>query len=98
VASSNVGPDHRSLDQMASDVLALDADVLNILELTEADRSALHAAGITERYPHFVEDARAGAHGSGIYSRYPLRDTGCWRSAEPRWPMRPSTCRLDRRP
>jgi endonuclease/exonuclease/phosphatase (EEP) superfamily protein YafD len=76
VASSNAGPDHRSLDQMASDVLALDADVLNILELTEADRSALHAAGITERYPHFVEDARAGAHGSGIYSRYPLRDTG----------------------
>jgi hypothetical protein len=76
VASSNAGPDHRSLDQMASDVLALDADVLNILELTEADRSALHAAGITDRYPHFVEDARAGAHGSGIYSRYPLRDTG----------------------
>ena len=76
IASTNVGPDHRSVDAMAADVLAMDADVLNVVELTDADVDALHRAGITERYPYVIEDARAGAHGSGIYSRYPLRDTG----------------------
>jgi endonuclease/exonuclease/phosphatase (EEP) superfamily protein YafD len=76
VAATNIGPDHRQLAAMASDVLALDADVLSIVELTPADQGALRAAGIAERYPYAVEDARAGAHGSGIYSRYPLRDVG----------------------
>ncbi len=76
IASTNIGPDHRSVDAMVADVLAIDADVLNVVELTDVDVGALHRAGITDRYPYFIEDVRAGAHGSGIYSRYPLRDTG----------------------
>ena len=76
IASTNVGPDHRRVEAMAADVLALDADVINVVELTESDRRALHAAGITERYPYSVEDPQVGAHGSGIYSRFPLRDAG----------------------
>jgi endonuclease/exonuclease/phosphatase (EEP) superfamily protein YafD len=76
IASTNVGPDHRRVEAMAADVVAIGADVLSVVELTEADRRALRAAGIAERYPFSVEDPRAGAHGSGIYSRYPIRDAG----------------------
>lgn len=74
IASANIGPDHKHVGSMASDVIALDADVINVVELTEPDRKALHTAGITERYPYFFEDARTNAHGSAIYSKYPLRD------------------------
>jgi len=74
VASTNVGPDHRDLEAMAADVMAIDADVLNVVELTEADRRALDAAGLRDRYPYAIEDPQAGAHGSGIYSRYPILD------------------------
>lgn len=74
IAASNVGPDHTSVQAMAADVLAIDADVLNILELTPGDQVALRAAGIEEKYPYSIEDPQTGAHGSGIYSRYPIRN------------------------
>ena len=74
VASSNIAGDHDALDESAATLTRIDADVLNVVELTPAALAALHDAGITERYPYRFENPRNGAFGSGIYSRYPLRD------------------------
>ncbi len=76
VAATNIGPDHRDVRATAEDVMAIRADVVNVVELTGPSRDALHDAGIADRYPYFVEDPRPNAHGSAIYSRYPIRDSG----------------------
>jgi len=74
VAAANVGPEHRRAAEMAADLVTIEADVLNVVELTPVDQAALRAAGIHERYPHSFEAPRSGGFGSGIYSRYPVRD------------------------
>ncbi|HEY6531660.1 MAG TPA: endonuclease/exonuclease/phosphatase family protein [Acidimicrobiales bacterium] len=76
VASANIAAPNPNLERAAQDLLAIDADVMNVLELTPAGQDALRAAGVAERYPYRVENPRVGVFGSAIYSRFPLRDTG----------------------
>jgi endonuclease/exonuclease/phosphatase family metal-dependent hydrolase len=49
-----------------------DIDLLGVQELTPEFHERLLSAGIRDRLPHTVVDARAGAAGTGIYSRHRL--------------------------
>ncbi|WP_326566728.1 endonuclease/exonuclease/phosphatase family protein [Amycolatopsis rhabdoformis] len=49
-------------------------DVLNLVELTSAEVSALDKAGLFGLLPYRVLHAAPGADGSGIVSRYPLTE------------------------
>lgn len=53
-----------------------DVDLLGVQELTPEFHERLLAAGLDDRLPHAVVDARPGAAGTGIYSRHPLARTG----------------------
>jgi endonuclease/exonuclease/phosphatase (EEP) superfamily protein YafD len=48
-------------------------ELLSLQELTPSAAARLDAAGLRDRLPHRILDARAGARGSGILSRHPLR-------------------------
>lgn len=48
-----------------------DVDLLGVQELTPEFHERLLAAGLDDRLPHMVVDARAGAAGTGLYSRHP---------------------------
>lgn len=50
------------------------ADVVLLQELTPSERVRLHDAGLDQRFPFNITDARATATGVGLWSRYPLRD------------------------
>jgi endonuclease/exonuclease/phosphatase family metal-dependent hydrolase len=52
-----------------------DVELLGVQELTPEFHERLLAAGLDDRLPHAVVDARAGAAGTGLYSRHPLART-----------------------
>lgn len=55
-------------------ILALDADVLVVQELSAHVHHALRSAGVNDRYPHRVVHERERSAGAGLWSRFPLRD------------------------
>lgn len=61
-------------------------DVLNLLELTPAESSALSAAGLFAELPYRVEHAAPGADGSGIFSRFPLTEENYTGASAPKQP------------
>ncbi len=67
-------------DAMAAAVLATEADILVLQELTPCHQRALERAGVLGAYPFVAADPRPGAVGSGIYSRLPLEDAQTWRA------------------
>lgn len=56
----------------AEALLAVDADLLLIVEHTAATATALAGAGLVDRYPHSCADADEGYFGSLVASRHPV--------------------------
>lgn len=76
VLATNVELSQRDADLQAQAVLAVDADVLCIIEAAEATVAALARAGIAATHPHRSDDHDPGYFGSFIASRHPI--TGRW--------------------
>jgi endonuclease/exonuclease/phosphatase (EEP) superfamily protein YafD len=62
-------------DQVVELVDDQDVDVLGVQELTPEFHEALLDAGLDDRLPHRVVDARPGPSGTGLYSRHPVART-----------------------
>lgn len=75
VAAANINAGNTRIDELAESLLALDADVLAITELTMAGQRALTDAGIEDEYPYRIDDARPGWFGTAIHSRFPIEDS-----------------------
>ena len=65
---------NRQIPRLTSELLADDADVIVLQELTSAHLAAMRDAGLLQRFNHQVLDPRPGWDGSAVLSRWPLRD------------------------
>ncbi|MEJ7844638.1 MAG: endonuclease/exonuclease/phosphatase family protein [Acidimicrobiales bacterium] len=74
VATANGLYDNTAPGRWGPAVLALDADVLAVQELSAHVHRALGSAGVDDRYPHRVVYERERSAGAGLWSRHPLRD------------------------
>ncbi|MFN2506032.1 MAG: endonuclease/exonuclease/phosphatase family protein, partial [Acidimicrobiales bacterium] len=74
VATANGLYDNTRPRQWGPAMLALDADVLAVQELSAHVHRALRRAGVDDRYPHRAVYEREGSGGAGLWSRHPLRD------------------------
>lgn len=52
--------------------LAKQADIVVLAELTPGAVEEIDSFGLRERFPHRVDQGRAGVGGTGIFSRYPI--------------------------
>jgi endonuclease/exonuclease/phosphatase (EEP) superfamily protein YafD len=78
--SANLFDRNPTPDAMATAVLATEADVLALQEVTPWHQRALERAGVLAAYPFAIADPRPGAVGSAIYSRLRLQDAQVWRA------------------
>jgi endonuclease/exonuclease/phosphatase (EEP) superfamily protein YafD len=74
VATANGLYDNTAPGRWGPAVLALDADVLAVQELSAHVLRSLRRAGVDERYPFRAVFEREGSGGAGLWSRHPLRD------------------------
>lgn len=74
VATANGLYDNTAPQRWGPAMLALDADVLAVQELSAHVHRALRRAGVDDRYPHRAVYVREGSGGAGLWSRHPLRD------------------------
>jgi len=72
VLTVNLFHGHGDAEAVVSRVLAADADVLFLQELTADAETRLEQAGLADLMPHTRLELRRGSGGSGIYSRFPL--------------------------
>lgn len=79
--SGNVLFTNTDMDGIAAEVVAADADVVVLQELSRPNLAALQRTGVVDRFPHRWFDPRTDALGTAILSRFPLEDTGRWRCA-----------------
>jgi endonuclease/exonuclease/phosphatase (EEP) superfamily protein YafD len=75
LVAANLLYDNGRIDEAASRILALDADVLVLTEYDQAAQTAFTRSGVASDYPHRVELPRPGAFGSAVYSRFPITRT-----------------------
>jgi endonuclease/exonuclease/phosphatase (EEP) superfamily protein YafD len=73
VLSANVKYDNRERATLARELMAADADVVMLQEITSRWVATLGAAGVNERYPYSALYP-AGSGGQAIYSRLELHD------------------------
>lgn len=73
---SNIRYNNEVPEDKAAEVLAVDDDLIILLELTPDFDRRLDAGGIDERYPYRITHPEQGAHGAGIYSKRPIADAG----------------------
>lgn len=74
VATANGLYDNTAPRRWGPALLALDADVLAVQELSAHVLRSLRRAGVDERYPSRAVLEREGSGGAGLWSRHPLRD------------------------
>ncbi|MFI5613540.1 endonuclease/exonuclease/phosphatase family protein [Amycolatopsis sp. NPDC051903] len=74
VMSANLYLGHADAGAVVRLVRENRVDVLNLVELTPAEVSALDAAGLFAQLPYRVVHAAPGADGSAIVSRFPLTE------------------------
>lgn len=73
VLVANVKADNGSMPEAADRLLAEDADVMVLVEVTDGWVRVLTGAGADERYPHQVLQADSfSARGAAVYSKRPL--------------------------
>jgi endonuclease/exonuclease/phosphatase (EEP) superfamily protein YafD len=85
VLSANVRYTNPEPEALARELLAADADVVLLQEITPRWIEVLTAAGFDERYAHAARATRRDAGGQAVYSRLPLRDVQVTEHAF--WPM-----------
>ncbi|MDO5498966.1 MAG: endonuclease/exonuclease/phosphatase family protein [Propionibacteriaceae bacterium] len=73
VAAINIEHGEANLDQFEAHTAA--AEVVVVIEITDAVRARLVERGFGRSHPHQVH-LRTGIHGTSIYSRFPLDDLG----------------------
>lgn len=76
VLAANLCRTEHDAGAQARAVLAVDADVLLLTEVTPATAEALHGAGLATTHPHAVLAPDEGYFGSAVASRHPLTDRG----------------------
>ncbi len=76
VFSANVNYLNDRRDDVAAAVVAADADVVVLHEMTPSQRAALTAAGVDEMYPHRLHSADAEHFGEMVLSRLDSVDLG----------------------
>jgi endonuclease/exonuclease/phosphatase family metal-dependent hydrolase len=64
---------------------AAEVDLLSLQEVTPELLAAMEVAGLSERWPYRVGDARPGAEGTMLFSRYPLSDPVELDAAQTSW-------------
>ena len=63
---------NQRIDDVAAELIALDADVLALSEFTGAHRRGLEAAGVADAFPHRIERPHDGPTGIAVWSRFPM--------------------------
>ena len=81
VVSANLFADNRRVDDLVAELLAADADLLVLQELTPAHWVAFETALGDDVYPHRAIAPLSGTQGSGVVSRWPLDDRDVDRSS-----------------
>lgn len=74
VVTANLLSGNRRIEVLGRQLIADDADVIVVQELTARHAAGLRAAGLLEAFPHHVLDPQPGFHGSGVLSRWPLTE------------------------
>jgi endonuclease/exonuclease/phosphatase (EEP) superfamily protein YafD len=74
LVSQNIWYQHDDPARIAEELLALDADVMVLVEYTPEHRSAMRAAGIDRAYPHRWEEPGELGGGLAVFSVFPLED------------------------
>ncbi|MEB0288269.1 endonuclease/exonuclease/phosphatase family protein [Cryobacterium sp. 10I1] len=76
IVSANVLLDNTELATLAGELVATDADVIVLEEVTPEHLATLAASPLWAAYPERILDALPGYHGSAIFSRLPIEDGG----------------------
>lgn len=76
IVSANVLLDNTELPALAGELLATDADVIVLAEVTPEHLDSLAASPLWAAYPYRALDALAGFHGSAIFSRLEITSGG----------------------
>ena len=82
VFTANLRTTNARMEVLAGEILAADADVVLVQELSFANLASLRGHGVVKAYPFRLLAARADAFGTGILSRLPLTDDEVWQAAE----------------
>lgn len=72
LVTANLRNENRERDALAAELLATDADVLVVQEVTEEWDEVLERSGVYARYPHRTAIVREDAGGGAILSRLPI--------------------------
>ena len=78
ILTMNLLATNRRISDVATEIMAVDADVLLLQELTPRNHAALAAAGALDGYRHAVAHPRLNSTGSAIYSRLVLEEGHVW--------------------
>ena len=76
IVSANVLLDNTELASLAGELVATDADVIVLEEVTPEHLATLAASPLWATYPERLLDALPGYQGSAIFSRLPIEDGG----------------------
>ena len=76
IVSANVLLDNTELSTLAGELVATDADVIVLEEVTPEHLATLAASPLWAAYPERMLDALPGFHGSAIFSRMPIEAGG----------------------
>lgn len=94
--STNVMAWQTSTKGIVDEILASDADVVAVQELSPIWSEAFAAPAFQAAYPYRIERVRTDAAGSGIYARHPLGDPDVLET--PSMPIARATITIDGRP
>ena len=76
VAEANVYEQNPTMGTTMENLLAADADVVVLVEVTPEWDTAMAGSGLYARYPHRVVEPFRGARGAAILSKLPITDVG----------------------
>jgi endonuclease/exonuclease/phosphatase (EEP) superfamily protein YafD len=78
VLASNVYFQNTQQPEAARMLLARNADVVTLTELTESMLRTLDDQGFADAYPHRATVMSTFSNGAGVFSKYPFRETRRW--------------------
>jgi len=76
IVSANLLVHNTEVAALAQELLATDADLLVLQEVTPTHLATLRLSPLGKAYPHQMLDARTGYHGSAIFSRFAIEGGG----------------------
>lgn len=76
IVSANVLVDNTQIDELADELVATDADIIVLQEVTVEHAATLAASPLWGDYAYRLIDPHPGFHGSAIFSRYAFQSGG----------------------